>query len=284
MNLELLKLFLAVLILKYFKIHNNNIRILKIVRDEVTRFETISRQFCENLKNFTEDERIDLVFEFQSYMTNEIANVQARVIDNCKFSFSGNNQSNEYGHIANLTNQLKNVLFDVRTMALGYQSSHNISGLKKCPYCGEIWTKVAGCDGETTCGNIYEQFDSRFSIFATYTFDFDGEHFTIVKSGERSLRKEDDNKPKVKGRGCGKKIVWRDMTPVPVPPEFQDEPTICLDDVSVVYEDQIQSWHEYYEEQKSELEVKNIIRTKKKKELSICSIFNKCSTFVPHIV
>jgi hypothetical protein len=26
--------------------------------------------------------------------------------------------------------------------------------IKKCPYCGLIWFKIEGCDGETTCGNL----------------------------------------------------------------------------------------------------------------------------------
>jgi len=64
-------------------------------------------------------------------MTSEISNAQKRVIQSCGFSFSGNNESNEYGHIANLTNQLKNVLFDIRTMALSYQNEHSVSNLKK---------------------------------------------------------------------------------------------------------------------------------------------------------
>jgi hypothetical protein len=24
---------------------------------------------------------------------------------------------------------------------------------KRCPLCNEVWVKVEGCDGETTCGN-----------------------------------------------------------------------------------------------------------------------------------
>jgi hypothetical protein len=24
---------------------------------------------------------------------------------------------------------------------------------KRCPHCNEVWVKVEGCDGETTCGN-----------------------------------------------------------------------------------------------------------------------------------
>ena len=38
-----------------------------------------------------------------------------------KFDFMGLNAANEAGHIANLTNQLRVLLFDVRTEALAYQ-------------------------------------------------------------------------------------------------------------------------------------------------------------------
>lgn len=35
-----------------------------------------------------------------------------------------------------------------------HTSSHCYNYIKKCPHCGEIWMKVAGCNGETTCGRI----------------------------------------------------------------------------------------------------------------------------------
>lgn len=28
--------------------------------------------------------------------------------------------------------------------------------IKRCPHCREVWVKVEGCDGTTTCGNRAE--------------------------------------------------------------------------------------------------------------------------------
>lgn len=42
---------------------------------------------------------------------------------------------------------------------------------RKCPNCGEIWIKVAGCNGLTTCGNkpnFYDYFRNK----DVYSFDF----------------------------------------------------------------------------------------------------------------
>jgi len=145
-------------------------------------------------------------------------------------------------------------------MALSYQNEHSVSNLKKCPHCGLIWTKVSGCDGETTCGNINEDFDSRFSVFATFTFAFDGENFLIEKSGSRSLEKKKSNG---RGTGCGKKIIWRDMTPVAIPEDFKDLPIIDTNDISEVQLEQRQLWHDYFEDSRKDLVVENVYKLKK---------------------
>ena len=31
-----------------------------------------------------------------------------------------------------------------------------LNNIRKCQYCGEVWMKVYGCDGETICGQVYK--------------------------------------------------------------------------------------------------------------------------------
>merc|ERR1712072_1641836 len=97
------------------------------------------------------------------------------------------------GHIANLTNQLRAVLFDIRTMALAYQNDAGISQPRKCPHCGEVWAKLEGCNGGTTCGNRMDSPESRFNTMASYTFNFDGKKLTVSKTGNRDVARGSKN-------------------------------------------------------------------------------------------
>ena len=140
--------------LKLFKIHNHHFRILKNTSDEVSRFRAVKRAFDIERQKYGEKEQVDLVFEFQVYMTDEITRAQQRMSEKCGFTFFGEKAANEAGHIANMTNQLRVVLYNIRAECSRYQSDQSASELRKCPHCGHVWAKVEGCDGATTCGNI----------------------------------------------------------------------------------------------------------------------------------
>ena len=57
--------------------------------------------------------------------------------------------------------------------------------IKKCPYCGEIWVKVLGCNF-VTCGNLPNQADKlkkgilSYSVFK-YRFSWDKGVFKYTK-------------------------------------------------------------------------------------------------------
>ena len=109
-----------------FKINENNMKILRSTRKEVANFETMKQNFYAQKENFNEQEKIDLVFEFQAWMSQEIIEAQKRVSGTNSFTFEGKKMANEAGHIASLTNQLKAILIDIRTatpsikMTMGY--------------------------------------------------------------------------------------------------------------------------------------------------------------------
>jgi len=141
----------------------------------VSYFRIKTDSLMEELPKYTLANQADLVFQFQAFMLEEIDRAKMRVADECGFHFTGTKAAIQVGHIAHMTNKLKNVLFEIRTIVLGYQKQHGVSKLRKCPHCGEIWTKVIGCNGETTCGNLVKGLDSRYDKFSTFTFHFDEE-------------------------------------------------------------------------------------------------------------
>lgn len=232
--------------LKYFKISNSNIKILKSVREEVANFEFFKQEFTKALSDssYSEQDKIDMVFEFQAFMSEEVYAAQKRVSDTNAFTFCGSDTANQAGHIANLTNQLRAVLLDVRTMALGYQSNAGISQLRKCPHCNQVWAKLEGCDGGTTCGNKPTSFSGRFQSLANFRFKVDGKRLVITKANKKPAKRT-----VVSGNGnagCGKSISWRDMAPVQVPAEFAVKTIVTVDDVGILSEAAKPKWNDLY--------------------------------------
>eukprot|EP00927_Polykrikos_kofoidii_P049586 TRINITY_DN4362_c0_g2_i1.p1 TRINITY_DN4362_c0_g2~~TRINITY_DN4362_c0_g2_i1.p1 ORF type:complete len:462 (-),score=38.16 TRINITY_DN4362_c0_g2_i1:425-1699(-) len=232
---------------KYFKISNSNLRILGSVREEVARCQTMNRDLVESLRNFRETDRIDLIFEFQAFMSQEIIEAQKRVANAHGFSFVGPGLANEVGHIANLTNQLRAVLFEVRTLALGLASGHGVSGLRRCPHCGLVWAKVTGCDGETVCGNREPSLDARRAAFATFHFVWNGRHLDISRAGNRQVPPRTATAVDRRQQGCGRSINWSHMAPVSVPVEFCESRTVSTDDVNVVPAPAQHAWRDFFD-------------------------------------
>jgi len=233
--------------LKYFKINNNQIKILTSVRKEIAMFIMMKQDFFKALDSgeYTEKEKIDMVFEFQAFMGEEVVEAQKRVSETNAFTFTGDDTANEAGHIANLTNQLRATLFEVRTKALGYQSQSGISDLRKCPHCGTVWAKLEGCDGMTTCGNKPTGFDGRFNTLANFQFTYENGHLRIRRRGQRSASVATASSNG--NAGCGKSIAWRDMAPVTVPPEFNVETVVTTDDLGLMPVAAKLAWEDLYD-------------------------------------
>jgi len=224
--------------LKLFKIHNNNMKILKSVRNEIESFQLMKQVFeAYHASLSSEQHRADLVFEFQAYMTDQIVEAQKRVSAHNNFTFMGDHASiaNQSGHIASLTNQLRAVLFDVRTMALAHQKDAGVTDLRKCPHCGEVWQKITGCDGITTCGEPVNQPDSRRGRMSTYAFRFDGSQLHISREADlRAQSLHSGRRQQGYGAGCGREINWSEMAPVRTPEEFRTRATASTDDIDLL--------------------------------------------------
>ena len=226
--------------LKLFKIHNNHARILKYTSDEVSRFRAVKRAFDIEREKYEKKDQVDLLFEFQAYMTNEITRAQQRMSEKNGFNLMGEKAANEAGHVANMVNQLRVTLYDIRTECLKYHSDQSASELRKCPHCGHVWAKVSGCDGETTCGNrpetVNDMRGSEYAVLSTNTFIWSAGSLRIEKSGEKkvSCNMDPNKRGNIPGEGCGKPIIWSEVTKADVPPEFCAATKISTDDIKVL--------------------------------------------------
>ena len=221
---------------KLFKIHNNHRKILQSTSDEVKNFSEKKKAFDEARKSFSGKDLVDLVFEFQAYMTDEIVQAQKRMSEKNKFTFCGDGAANEAGHVANMVNQLRMVLYDIRTECLGYQSEHGVSELRKCPYCSTIWAKVEGCEGDTTCGSrpstVNDFRDSAYAVLGTFSFRWlDNGNLEITKSGDKTVKSQMNSSSAI---GCGKTINWKKMATVSVPSEFSETVKVGTSDIKVL--------------------------------------------------
>ena len=259
--------------LRFFKIGDRNYKIMRSVRREVDRFEAMKKWFYfsndifrhpENVNvDQVDPDTIDMLFEFQAWMTESITDAQKRVSEENGFLFIGPNMAYEAGHIANSTNQLKAVLLELRTRCLHFTASHGVNELRRCPHCGLIWAKVVGCGGQTTCGALVNSVDvnarrgahGRHGVMATFTFLWDEVKgaLSIIRRGQRQAKSA---RRRCMGRGCGNPIYWSTMAVVPVPPEFCATQEVQVGDVDSLPAEKKKKWEESFKARKSEFQVK----------------------------
>ena len=130
--------------LKIFNISNSNIEILRSIKQQVNDFNDIHASFKEQRESYSGQDKTDLVFEYKAWMESQIIEAQKRVSEENGFTFYGENMMNEAGHIASMTNQLRAIMFDIRTDVFEHQKGHGISDLRRCPHCGLVWAKIIG--------------------------------------------------------------------------------------------------------------------------------------------
>ena len=241
------------LFLKLFKINNNHIKILRETRKEVVRFEKLKRDFFNEKEKYSKDEQKDMIFEFQAWMFEEIIEAQKRLSESNDFSFSGGpGMANEAGHIANLTNQLREVLRFVRIAAMEYHDDV-ITDFRKCPHCGEIWQKVEGCDGSTECG---KRPSGKFDVSSTgqmANFEFLWDSITQKLATKKVSQRDRINasnlgsKTNEKKQGCGKEIAWGQMSPATVPSDFHAAVPASTDDVQLIQQEHKENWRQHFD-------------------------------------
>ena len=234
-----------------FKLNDNNLKVLQESRLEVERFDRIKQEFYQQWHRYQERDKMDMVFEFQAWMLSEIHLAQERLSMNNNFEFiEGPFLPQEAGHLASMTNQLRIILCDIRIEAAKFYKLID-TNFRKCPHCGEVWTKVEGCKGSTTCGNRPTvPIDARKEMhrkMSTYTFRWISEsnRLQINRNPYISKRKTDATTPIMPAHGCGKSIKWSAMAPVQAPKEFEE--SLCsTKDVSLFPSRLRQTWRNVY--------------------------------------
>lgn len=161
---------------KFFKISNNDLNILTTIRQEVVYLTEKMAIDCETRST---DEAGLRIAKFEVWLKKEIVHAQKRVCEKHHLTgptsrlLTGCDTANIAGHIANMTNQLRDVLLDVRIMASSFQY---LDGLEmwKCPHCKSIWSQTASekcdfpkCDrcGEATVWYKMEKIRLPLDIF-----------------------------------------------------------------------------------------------------------------------
>eukprot|EP00463_Aulacantha_scolymantha_P001832 TRINITY_DN2459_c0_g1_i1.p1 TRINITY_DN2459_c0_g1~~TRINITY_DN2459_c0_g1_i1.p1 ORF type:complete len:162 (+),score=17.48 TRINITY_DN2459_c0_g1_i1:178-663(+) len=127
---------------------------------------------------------MDMTFEFQTWMLEEIIEAQKRLSNNNNFSFiEGPEIVSEAGHVANMTNQLRKILSDVRIDTMQYHKDID-TDFRKCPYCSAVWQKIEGCDGETTCGQRpsqeFDVWSGDYGVMSSFEFIWDFTHEILI--------------------------------------------------------------------------------------------------------
>lgn len=239
--------------LRLFKISNNNLKVLREARKEVARFEKMKQLFYQQKREYGKKDQMDMIFEFQTWMLEEIIEAQKRLSNNNNFTFlEGPEMASEAGHVANMTNQLRKVLSDVRIEAMTYHKDVD-TDFRKCPHCSTVWQKIEGCDGATTCGKRvskgyqYDVWSGGYGVMSTFEFSWDYEknQFIIKKLSSSEKKRLNTSRQQGRGAGCGKDIEWAKMAPVKVPVEFGISPSSTKDVVPLPPVER-EPWNEYY--------------------------------------
>jgi len=204
--------------LHYFKICRMDLRVLKKIREKVSAYRKDVTGFQNQLSKWSPSEIPDQCFQFNTFMTNRIAQLQGELAGEFDWDMQTDKDDEmtvdqQIGYVAHLSSQLKAELFKIRTLLLQFYADSEVSNLRKCPYCGLIWGKWEGCDGLTTCGSRPSRAKQwRNGQQATFTFHACSEPYLV----ERTAVQTASGNPfaRGKGAGCGADIKWSTMQPV----------------------------------------------------------------------
>ena len=239
--------------LKLFKIGKAERKIILQIRNEVQSFKVMKEQFDEARKIYTGKDEIDLIFEFQAWMEDQVVIAQKKLAEANNFTFLGVKAEAEAGYIASMTNQMRLVLYELRVEAAGFHSEHGAGNARRCPHCNEVWIKVEGCEGDTNCGKRpsvgIDVRNSTFGVLGTYIFNWlnDNQNFKLTINKQADRKVEQKSSGSTSRIGCGRSINWSNMPIVKVPPDLaQVIKPVRMDEVPILSKDVpgASKWHD----------------------------------------
>ncbi len=92
------------------------------------------------------------------------------------------------------------------------------NALRRCQHCGEVWVRVEGCDGETTCGLVPSSGDpDSGESYVKYIWKNFGEAWRPEKTTKRKKARaiRENVETSTRQVGCGRNFVWKDQAIVP---------------------------------------------------------------------
>lgn len=221
--------------IKHFKLNTENN--MKRVRREFTQeFNDTLEIFQDEFNKPSTDKSLKraLYFSFRDFKNNliekyyEVAK-REQVISNSVIE-----------HVLSFSNHIYGKFEEFRVSTereievnLSNYSGH-LNQFKKCPHCGTIWFKIAGCDGKTKCGNRDKIRDKFYGIFKDYVVKYENKHLEIQKFDvnqqdkfigsefngltneeiQKNQTLKNEGKTLINPVGCGNWITWREMEDV----------------------------------------------------------------------
>mgnify|MGYP001794853218 CR=1 FL=1 len=241
----------AEMFLRVFKISNSNLKILRETRKEAGRFKQMKDDFFEQRQKCVWWDRMNMTFQFNKWILAEIIAAQHRFITRNSFTFDmGPDMGNDVGNVANLTNELRPVLTDLRIEA--YKAHKDVDcDIRQCPHCGEIWQKVEGSDGDTVCGqrpsNPSDHWSGELVIFQ-FTWDSASEKLSIKKVGvESKITAHSTDNVRYQRAGCGKTIKWSNMNKFISPFEHENPDIGSTSDLFSLPDRYRRDWETFYD-------------------------------------
>eukprot|EP01133_Synstelium_polycarpum_P013855 gene13855-16339_t len=125
---------------RYFTIVGNDMKVFRTTKEILDIYEGGVKEVKKKLETLSQREAMDMVFQFQHFMIEQIPAMQSKLANECGFTMCDTGQ--EFGHVAHLGHQLKSILYEIRVISLGYAATHGVTVLRKCPHCGLVWSKV----------------------------------------------------------------------------------------------------------------------------------------------
>ncbi len=209
-----------------FKIHSHNVRVLQWVSREIKRFHELKAEYEAARKRCPRNLEPDLLFEFLVWMEARIADAERRMPQELRFAASAKTAQGavESGHVINMANQLRLVLHDSRVSGARQRILQQAAAteFRRCPYCGLLWTKKEGCEGDTYCGSDptashwhEASLKPNYAAMATFTFRVDESSGSveIKRTAESVLEAKRSFQGVGKGFGCGMTVNFRRMAP-----------------------------------------------------------------------
>ena len=200
---------------------DSKIRIICDMKESVQNFKKIKRQFDEIRQKYEGQDEIELIFEFKTWMEDEIGFAVNKLADSNLFTFHGEQAEIEEGLITTMKSQIRLILYDLQLDIAKSLVKREVDA-RRCPYCNEVWTKdyMERCDGHTICGDK----SSTVICVSGQTINKLGTHiFEWYRYSDKLIITKADisaQRTKLNLFGCGRSIIWKNMPQVDLPVEL----------------------------------------------------------------